>query len=75
MFILYSAMVLGETSRGRLDFGRSAPYPALPLPLALHDDDGVVAEGLHDGLQLEHGVQPEPQPEVEPEPPLPLGCR
>ena len=49
---------------GRPDFGRLAPYPAPPLPHALHDDDvdGVVAEGLDDGLPVEHGVQPEPQP-------------
>ena len=58
---------------GRPDFGRSAPYPAPPLPHALHDDDvdGVIVEGLDDGLPVEHGVQPE----VEPEPALPLGCR
>ena len=70
-------MVLGETSLGRPDFGRSAPYPAPPLPHALHDDnvDGVVAKGVDDGLPIEHGVQPKPQPEVEPEPALPLGCR
>ena len=62
---------------GRPDFGRSTLYPAPPLPHALHDDDvdGVVAEGLDDGLPVEHGVQLEPQPEVEPEPPVPLGCR
>ena len=61
---------------GRPDFGRSTPYPAPPLPHALHDDDvdGVVAEGLDDGLPVEHDVQPEPQPEEEPEPALPLGC-
>ena len=62
---------------GLPDFGRSAPYPAPPLSHALHDDDvdGVVAEGLDDGLPVEHGVQPDPQAEVEPEPTLPLGCR
>ena len=62
---------------GRPDFGRSALYPTPPLPHALHDDDvdGVVAEGLDDGLPVEHGVQLEPQPEVEPEPAVPLGCR
>ena len=44
---------------------------------ALHDDDvdGDVAEGLDDGLQVEHGVQPEPEPEVGLEPALLLGCR
>ena len=62
---------------GRPDFGRSAAYPAPPLPHALLDDDadGVVAEGLDDGLPVKHGVQPEPEPEVELEPALPLGCR
>ena len=64
---------------GRPNFGRSAPYPVPPLPHTLHDDDadGVVAEGLDDGLPVKHGVQPEPQVEVEtePEPALPLGCR
>ena len=62
------------------DFGRSAAYPAPPLPYALHDDDvniidGDVAEGLDNGLPVEHGVQPEPEQEVEIEPALPLGCR
>ena len=44
---------------------------------AFHDDDvdGVVAEGMDDGLPAELGVQPEPEAEVEPEPALPLGCR
>ena len=62
---------------GRPDFGRSAPYPAPPLAHALHDDDveGVVAEGMDDGLPAEPGVQPEPEAEVQPEPALPLGCR
>ena len=62
---------------GRPDFGRSAPYPAPPVSHALHDDDvdGVVAEGMDDGLPVEHDIQPEPQAEVEPEPSLSLGCR
>ena len=65
---------------GQPDFGRSAAYPAPPLPHALHDDDadvvdGDVAKGLGDGLPVEHGVQPELEPEVEPEPALLLGCR
>ena len=65
---------------GRPDFGRSAAYPTPPLPHALHDDDanvvdGNVAEGLDDGLPVEHGIQPEPEPEVEPKPALSLGCR
>ena len=62
---------------GRPDFGRSAPYPAPPLSHALHDDDvnGVVAEGLDDGLPVEHGIHPEPRAEVEPESALPLGYR
>ena len=62
---------------GRPDFGRSAPYPAPPLEHALHDDDvdGVVAEGMDDGLPAELGVQLEPEAEVEPEPALLLGCR
>ena len=61
---------------GRPDFGRSAPFPA-PLSHALHDDDvdGVVAEGMDDGLPVEHGVQLELEAEVEPELALPLGCR
>ena len=47
---------------GQPDFGRSSPYLAPSLPHALHDDDvdGIVAEGLHDGLPVQHGVQPEP---------------
>ena len=59
------------------DFRRSATYPVPPLPHALHDDDadGVVVEGLDDGLPVEHDVKPEPEPEVELEPALPLGCR
>ena len=53
---------------GRLDFGRSAAFPAPPIPHALDDDnadvvDGVLAEAIDDGLP------------VEPEPALPLGCR
>ena len=62
---------------GRPDFGRLAPYPTPPLLHALHDDDvdGVVAEGLDNGLPVQHGVQLEPQPEVEPEPTLLLGYR
>ena len=62
---------------GRPDFRRSAPFPAPPLPHALHDDDvdGVVAKGMEDGLSVEHDVQPEPEAEVEPEPALSLGCR
>ena len=62
---------------GRLDFGRSVPYPAPPLAPALNDDDvdGVVAEGMDDGLPAEPGVQPKPEAEVQPEPALPLGCR
>ena len=45
---------------GRLDFGRSTPYLAPPLPHALHDDDvdGVVTEGLDDGLLVEHMFNP-----------------
>ena len=60
---------------GRPYFGRSAPYPAPPFAHALHDDyvDGVVAEGMDDGLPAEPGVSAEA--EVEPEPALPLGCR
>ena len=62
---------------GRPDFGRSAPYPAPPLAHALRDDyvNGVVAEGMDEGLPAEPGVQPEPEAEVEPKPALPLGCR
>ena len=62
---------------GRPDFGRSAPYPAPPFAHALHDDDvdGVVAEGMDDGLPAEPVVQLEPEAEAEPEPALPLGCR
>ena len=60
---------------GRPNFGRYVPYGAPPLAHALHDDDvdGIVAEGMDDGLPAEPGVQPEP--EVHPEPALPLGCR
>ena len=65
---------------GRPDFRRSVAYPAPPFPHALHDDDanvvdGDVAEGLDDGLPVEHGVEPAPEPEVEPKLALPLGCR
>ena len=62
---------------GRPDFGRSVPYGAPPLAHALHDDvvDGVVAEGMDDGLPAKPGVQLEPEAEVQPEPALPLGCR
>ena len=65
---------------GRPDFGRSATYPTPPFPHALHDDnvdvvDGDVAEGLDDGLPVEHGVQPESDPEVESEPAFSFGCR
>ena len=65
---------------GRPDFRLSAAYPAPPFPHALHDDnvdvvDGDVAEGLDNGLPVEHGVQPEPEPEVEPKLALLLGCR
>ena len=57
---------------GRPDFGRSAAYPAPPVPHALHDDDadvvdGDLAKGLDDGLPIE--------PTIEPEPTLPLGYR
>ena len=59
---------------GRPDFGRSAAYPAPPVPHALHDDDvdvvdGDLAEALDDGLPVELVV------ESELEPTLPLGCR
>ena len=62
---------------GRPYFRQSAPYPAPSLPHALHDDDvdGIIVEGLDDGLPVEHGIQPEPQAEVEPELALPLRCR
>ena len=65
---------------GRPDFRRLVAYPAPPFPYALHDDDadvidGDVAEGLDNGLPVEHDVQPEPELEVEPEPTLSLGCR
>ena len=54
---------------GRPDFGRSAAYPAPPVPHALHDDyadvvDRDLAEALDYGLPVE--------PELEPT--LPLGC-
>ena len=40
---------------GRLDFGRSATYPASPLAYVLHDDDvdvfdGDLAKAVDDGL-------------------------
>ena len=77
MFIVYSAMVLGEASRGSTRFWEISTYPAPPFVHALHDDDvdGVVAEGMDDGLPAEPGIQPEPEAEVQPEPALPLGCR
>ena len=45
---------------GRPNFGRSTPYPAPPLPHALHDDDvdGVVAEGLEMDYQLSMAFSP-----------------
>ena len=57
---------------GRSDFGRSAAYPAPPVPHALHDDDadvidGDLAEALDDGLPVE--------PTVKLKRALPLGCR
>ena len=65
---------------GRPDFGRSATYLAPPFPHALHDDDvdvvdGDAAEGLDDGLPVEHGFEPELELDIEPEPALSLGCR
>ena len=62
LFILYSAIVLGETSRGAPDFGRIAAYPEPPVPHALHDDDddvvnGDLAEALNDGLPIEPVVE------------------
>ena len=59
---------------GRLDFRRSAAYPALSVPHALYDDDadvvdGDLAEALDDGLPVEPAVEPKPKPA------LPLGCR
>ena len=51
---------------GRPDFGRSAAYPAPPVPHVV--DDGLT-EALDDGLPVEHAV------ELEPEPALSLGCR
>ena len=59
---------------GRPDFGRSAAYPALPVPHALHYDDvdvvnGDLVEALKDGLPVEPVVEPEAEPA------LPLGCR
>ena len=47
------------------------------MPHALHDDDtdGVIAEGLDDGLPVEHGVQPEPDLAVKPKLAILLGCR
>ena len=59
---------------GRPDVGRSAAYPAPPVPRALHDDDvdvvdGDLTEALDYGLPVEHVVEPEPEPT------LPLGCR
>ena len=63
---------------GRPDFGRLAAYPAPPFPHALHDDnvvDGDVAEGLDDGLSVQHGIKPKLVLELELEPALLLGCR
>ena len=56
---------------GRLNFRRSAAYPAPPVPHALHDDDadGDLVEALDNGLPIESAVEPEPEPA------LPLGCR
>ena len=59
---------------GQPDFGRSAAYPAPPIPHALHDDDANVVDGdlvevLNDGLPVEPAVEPEPERA------LPLGCR
>ena len=58
---------------GRPDFGRSAPYPAPPLPHALHDDEPEAEAEVHPKPEAE--VHPEPEAEVQPEPALPLGCR
>ena len=54
---------------GRPDFGRSAAYPAPPVPHALHDDDADVVDGdlaktLDDGLPVEPVVEPEPEPAI-----------
>ena len=57
---------------GRPNFGRSAVYPAPPVPHALHDADvvdGDLAEALDDRLLVEPVVQ------LELERALPLGCR
>ena len=59
---------------GRLDFRRSAAYPAPPVAHALHDDDADVVDGdlsevVDDGLPVEPVVEPELEPA------LPLGCR
>ena len=61
---------------GQPDFGRSAVYPAPPVPHALHDDDvdadvidGDLAEALDDGLPVEPTIEPKPKPA------LPLGFR
>ena len=55
---------------GRLNFGRSAAYPAPPVAHALPDDDAnVVVEDL---AKVVNDVLPV---ELEPEPALPLGCR
>ena len=59
---------------GRPDFGRSATYPAPPVPHALHDDDVDVVDGdLTEALDI--GLPVEPAVEPKPESTLPLGCR
>ena len=67
---------------GRLDFRRSAAYPAPPVPHSLHDEtddahvfDGDLVEALDDGLPVEPIVEPAVEPELESELALPLGCR
>ena len=72
MFILYSAMVLAETSRGVTRFWAISSISSTTIPHALHDDDadvvdGDLAEAFDDGLPVE--------PVVELELALPLGCR
>ena len=59
---------------GQPDFGRSAAFPALPVPHAFHDDDADVVDGdlakaLDNGLPVKLAVEPEPELA------LPLGCR
>ena len=59
---------------GRPDFGRSATYPAPPVPHALHDDDADVVDGdLAEAL--DNGLPVEPAVELELKSALPLGCR